>query len=125
MIIKLRKVTIFIFLLGLIISSHAQKVKGVIIAGLNVSQISGDESVGFNRWGFNVGAGAMVSLDKREKWTWSLETLITQKGAHENDNLMKYDAYLTYAEIPILIHFQDRKGKFAAGTGLSYGRLIK
>ncbi len=122
---KNRFLLIGILLLILGTNSHAQKVRGVAIGGVNISQMNGDESVGYHRWGFNGGIGGMVPLNKNGSWLIGVETLITQKGAHENSDLMKYDAYLTYAEIPVLIHFEDKKGGFTFGTGLSYGRLIR
>lgn len=117
-------------LLFVVISDYnqAQNIRGEFIGGFNLSQVDGDEVVGYRKIGFNGGVGAALPLGKN--WFVSVETLFNQKGAYKkypqnstNLNLPYYNLRLNYAEIPLLIHFNDRD-QITAGLGVSYGRLV-
>lgn len=122
----------FIFFLIILLHSalgSAQSIKGVAILGFNASQVDGDEVFGYKKFGFNAGAGAILPFG--EKWSVSIETLFNQKGAYkrfpvEYDTLPKpyYNLRLTYAEVPLLVHFTD-KNFISLGLGFSFGRLVK
>ena len=106
----------------------AQNIRGEFIGGFNLAQVDGDEVVGYRKIGFNGGVGAALPLGK--SWFVSVETLFNQKGAYKkypqnstNLNLPYYNLRLNYAEIPLLIHFNDRD-QITAGLGVSYGRLV-
>lgn len=113
-------------------SVNAQVFKGMLIGGLNMSQVEGDEVYGYNRFGGNLGAGVFVPIDKR--WGISMETLFTMKGAFQGDQYLaedslgnritgSYDLRLNYVEIPLLMHFTDRE-RITVGAGFSYSRLV-
>jgi len=115
----------------------AQGIKGEIIAGMNLSQVDGDEIYGFDKAGLNLGLGAIVPLGKH--FVFSIETLFNQKGSYQGkqeedvvtDSLgniiaiwtKEYKLKLDYLEVPVLIHFVD-KDLLSIGTGVSYGRLV-
>lgn len=114
------------------VSARAQVFKGMLIGGLNMSQVEGDEVYGFNRFGGNFGAGVYVPVDKQ--WGVSMETLFTMKGAFQGDQYLAedslgnritgaYDLRLNYVEIPLLIHFTDRE-RITVGAGFSFSRLV-
>lgn len=103
----------------------AQVIKGAAIAGLNLSQVDGDEVYGFNKAGLNIGASAIVPFS--DHWEVSIETIFIQKGSYQkpgyDDSLTgEYKLKLNYLEVPVLIHYNDR-GRMALGAGLSWGRL--
>ncbi|HBG71358.1 MAG: hypothetical protein A2W93_13955 [Bacteroidetes bacterium GWF2_43_63] len=107
---------------------HAQNIQGEFIGGFNLSQVDGDEVVGYRKIGFNGGVGAALPLGK--SWFVSVETLFNQKGAYKkyppnsnNLNLPYYNLRLNYAEIPMLIHYNDRD-QITIGLGLAYSRLV-
>ena len=111
----------------------AQRIQGAVIGGFNLSQIDGDEVYGFKKLGANVGLGAIVPLGKN--FQFSLETLFSQKGAHQKaqyyDSISPdtvytgaYKANLNYLEIPFLLMYND-KDVIIAGAGFSYGRLVR
>lgn len=107
---------------------NAQNIQGEFIGGFNLSQVDGDEVVGFRKIGLNGGVGAALPLGK--SWFVSVETLFNQKGAYKkyppntnNPNLPYYNLRLNYAEIPLLIHYND-KDQVTAGLGISYSRLV-
>ncbi len=122
---NLKVLVIGFILLVFCIPAHAQIFKGMLILGGNLSQINGDQTYGFNRIGFNVGAGVMAPLNKKRNVLMSMELLYNQIGAKETEDPFKYNTRLNYVSIPILLHFEDRKGGWMFGAGLQYSRLFK
>ncbi len=126
----------FLCVAGLCLSFTAnaqeQRFNAGIVAGINLSQIDGDDLVGYNQLGANLGIRALTYLTDR--WQVSLELLFSQKGsnASANDNpLSAFDKVrLNYVEVPVMINFLDwaQEGedysKVHFSTGLSYSRLI-
>lgn len=108
---------------------YGQGIQGAVAIGTNLSQVDGDEVVGFKKFGLNVSAIAIIPFKK--KWSISLEASYNQKGAYEklpriaqpDKSLPYYNLRLSYAEVPIIIHFTD-KGFLTVGLGMSYGRLV-
>lgn len=108
----------------------AQSIRGELIGGFNLAQVDGDEVVGYRKPGFNAGVGAALPLGGN--WFLSIETLFNQKGAYRkypneyNDSLdlPYYNLRLSYADIPLLIHYND-KNKVTFGAGFSFGRLVQ
>jgi len=109
-------------------SIYAQNIRGEFIGGFNLAQVDGDEVVGYRKIGFNGGFGAALPFSKN--WYVSVETIFNQKGAYKkyplnsnNLSLPYYNLRLNYAEIPLLVHYND-KNQITAGLGLSYGRVV-
>ena len=106
---------------------NAQIIKGEVMAGLNMTQVDGDEVYGFKKPGLNLGAGAMIPFAKN--WDLSIETNYSQKGAKQKvqnpeDTLNgAYRIYLNYLEVPVLVHYTDKE-LMSIGTGFSWGRLV-
>ncbi len=115
-----------------------QRIKGQIIAGMNLSQVDGDEIYGFDKVGMNMGVGAMVPLGKN--FSFSLETLFSQKGSYQGNQYEDvvvdtatgqviatyngmYKLKMDYVEVPFLIQYTDKE-IITAGVGFSYGRLV-
>jgi len=106
-----------------------RQIKGVLIAGMNLSQVDGDEVYGFNKIGLNAGFGGILPLG--HKFSLSVEILYNEKGSYrkippESDsikNLPYYSLKLNYLTAPIMIHFQDRD-TWTFGLGFSWGRLV-
>ena len=117
-------------LLALSSALFAQRFKGAIMGGMNISQVDGDEVVGYNRVGGHLGVAAILPLNN---WDITLETVFNQKGAWEkqqyrdtiNDYVYtgQYDLRLNYVEVPLMAHYTDR-GWITAGAGVSWGRLV-
>lgn len=108
----------------------AQRFKGAVMGGMNISQVDGDEVYGYHRIGGHVGLAAILPL---KKWDVTLETVFNQKGAYEGEQYSdsafgtvlngKYDLRLNYVEIPLVAHYTDRE-RYTVGVGFSYGRLV-
>lgn len=101
---------------------------GGLVAGMNLTQIDGDNFAGYSRKGLNLGGIVFFKMD--EHIAGSIEVLFSQKGSVSKEPQMlaagyyinKYGADLVYGEIPVMInYFDDHKNHF--GGGLSYGRL--
>ncbi|MFA8450698.1 MAG: porin family protein [Bacteroidales bacterium] len=125
----LRKELVISFLfLCITFGAKAQYIKGAAIVGVNFAQVDGDRVYGFSRYGFNIGAAAIIPI---KNWDITLETLFSQKGAYENLNYYSdvkqksgsYDLRLNYVEVPLLVHYTDKK-IFTLGGGFSYSRLL-
>ena len=112
------------------ITLHAQdtgperRFEAGVVAGMNLSQIDGDDLTGFNKIGVNV--GARVDAILTDRWRLSLEMLFAQQGAsrHKLDNpASAFDKIrLNLVEAPVMVHFQD--WKIQASAGVSYARVI-
>ncbi len=94
-----------------------------LIFGSNGSQIDGDGFAGYNHLGFNAGGKVLIVVHK--KWQPGFELLYSQKGSSENTDLLafQYKYSLDYVQIPVLIHYVDRRIMFEAGA--SYNRLVR
>lgn len=128
-----RILTAFLLLI-LVISEKevsAQRIYGALSAGLNLSQIDGDEIYGFHHAGFNVGPSVIIPFTKNKKWTVTLELDYSQLGSYQkhgpSDSITAITPYrkinLDYAVVPVLVHFTD-KNIISGGLGFSYGRLV-
>jgi hypothetical protein len=107
---------------------------GGIIAGANLSQVSGDAIEGYRKIGANFGAVTFFKL--QDNIYGSMELLYNEKGSrywHGVDPIYqsttgkvykKYGIVLPYAEIPLMLSYFDKKGS-NAGMGLSYGQLFR
>lgn len=118
-----------LLVLVLTFRGEAQIIRGGLIAGLNATQVDGDEVFGYKKYGWNLGATAIVPVTKKQ-WFVSLETIYNQKGSYQRtlySDSSKSGAYklnLNYVEVPVLLLFED-KGNMTFGMGASWGRLIK
>ena len=103
---------------------QAQRFNASILAGVNLSQIDGDDLIGYNRLGINVGGKVAAVLTKRLELNFEL--LYSQKGSNRNrtDSFRSTfdDIRLNFVEVPVYISFSD--WKFKINAGMSYGRLI-
>lgn len=116
-------------LMGWTSSTSAQSIRGELIGGFNLAQVDGDEVVGYRKPGFNAGVGAAIPIGGN--WFLSFETIFNEKGAYrkypnqyiDSLGLPYYNLRLTYADIPFLLHYND-KDKLTFGAGFSYGRLV-
>ena len=123
----------FALIFALSKSTNAQLFQATINAGLNLSQIEGDQVSGFRNAGFTGGVGVMMPLQPSNllgAWRASMEILYSQRGAYEKEAISTkapfgYSLNLQYVDIPIMIHYKDPKIDFILGLGLQYGRLIK
>ncbi len=123
------RIALFIFVLFLPFMASAQRFQGAVAFGTNLTQVDGDEAYGFKKFGFNVAAIAIIPF--KEKWALSLEASFSQKGAYEkypresnpSKSLPYYNLRLNYAEVPLMIHFTDKKF-LTVGLGLSWGKLV-
>ena len=130
---------IIIFLFSLQ-NVNAQRFKGEVIAGVNLSQVDGDMVIGYKKVGVKAGLGAMLPFswskyNVKKNWAVSMEILYNQKGARQrqfgvfdsSDALfgvnMKYKLHLDYVSLPIMLHYYDRD-IWSIAIGLQYSRLV-
>jgi len=128
-------------------SASAQRFIGGIAAGMNFTQVDGDEVFGYYKTGFNGGPFVKLMLDKKQRFSITMELLYTQKGALHNRNTFVeyiakgdtvfidplypdyekkvfYNLRTDYLEIPLLIHYEDPRAKISIGVGFSWARLV-
>lgn len=149
----MKKVTIILLLLMIFTSQNlfSQRFLGGIVAGVNLSQVDGDEVYGFYKVGANCGALLSLPLDQKKHWSVSLELLYSQKGSYKKysavgsfdtltyassmfndvdrtiafDPKMKCKLNLDYVEVPLMVHYEDHNTGWAIGAGFSWGRLVR
>lgn len=110
--------------------SHCQVLRGFASLGMIVSQLDGDEVYGFKHVGLTGGLGVMLpfNIDKPDEgFMLSTEILFSQRGAKNTNNWdpFGYTCNLNYIDIPLMIHYMDKRAGAGLGVGLQYGRLIK
>lgn len=115
-----------ILMLALVPMAQAQRIHAFVTSGLTLSQIEGDELKGFRQTGNTSGVGALAALNNSRTLGLSIEALFSQRGAY-NSYGEPYVGRITlnYVDIPLLLHFQDRRGGMLVGAGLVYGRLVQ
>ena len=118
---------LLILLAGMIFSERgmSQRILGAVSLGMNLTQVDGDEYFGYHKVGLNVGPMVAVPFSKKKSWSVSMELLYSQKGSYNsgNSDSTRYRLTLDYAEIPVLIHYTDKK-LISGGVGFCYGRVI-
>jgi hypothetical protein len=130
---KLASIVIGLLLLAKSASTQ-QRFDAALIFGVNASQIDGDQNAGYHKFGFNAGVKAYARLGSY--LSLSPELLVSQKGSRgslvgkpvSNPPFVTvspnpFTLQLTYAEIPILLHYHDRD-RAIFGAGLSYSALV-
>jgi hypothetical protein len=134
-----RFIFLFIASFSLIFSdqSFSQHILGSVSAGVNLTQVDGDEVYGYNKVGLTIGPSAIIPFGKNKRWSVTLELLFSQLGSRQkNVNTVKdtifttppkyYDGYrlsLNYVQIPVIVHFTDKR-VIAGGIGFLYGQLV-
>lgn len=104
-----------------------------LLLGMNLSQIDGDDYVGYDKVGVIGGIEGVVLLTRR--MNIAMQLLYNQKGARvHNDNLIRNTKerilQVDYAEVPLIIRYQlnqpdeFRKTILTFEGGITYGRLI-
>ncbi len=136
----MKKFFLYLTLLLLLLftsSVFSQRFLGAISAGINLSQVDGDEVYGFKKIGFNGGPSVIVPFGKDGKWSVTMEILFSMNGSYEKtyvpDTVVPdtnqpasyygYKLNLNYIQVPLLVHFTDKK-IIAAGAGFAYGQLV-
>jgi hypothetical protein len=105
--------------------AFTQRILGGIYMGANLTQVDGDEYYGFHQIGLNVGPTAIIPFGKNKKWSVGFELLFSQKGSYHRGetDTTTYRLRLNYVDIPVLVHFTDKK-IISAGAGIAYGQLV-
>jgi hypothetical protein len=101
--------------------------KALFIAGLNLSQIDGDEQAGYVQPGAHLGIGTMVKFHKN--LSVSAEILYGMKGAYKRLNANESPQYMfrqnwDYIQVPLMFNVHDKK-LVMASVGLSLNYLIR
>ncbi len=134
---KIYQNIVFLFLL-LLLGNAAQAQVGVgsrfsggFLAGVNLSQLDGDSSIGYRKIGINVGIRGAVQFSPRTRM--SVDLLYSERGSRSSDNAITRVITLNYLEVPVMFHYLDwetrDKGseayyKVGVSAGLIYSRLF-
>jgi len=121
---------ICIYMLCTISELSAQRFGSSIALGMNMSQIDGDNSYGYNKVGINGGLRLQIYTGAKSEFETGI--LYSRQGAQSRflDNsleTMRID--LHYIQVPLEYHYKDwlQEGgyhKFHFLTGLNYSRLF-
>jgi len=127
-----QKYNFFLYILSFLIlgNLNAQRFQGSAVFGFNVSQIDGDELIGFDKGGLT--GGFKLNYPLLKKSDLSLEMLYSQRGSRPKlfsaDNNLTIN--LNYFELPLLIDYKDwwmpddEFYKVGIEGGFSYSYLI-
>ncbi|TND09589.1 MAG: hypothetical protein FD123_1180 [Bacteroidetes bacterium] len=113
----------FLFLPGL--ATAQRTFKAGVLAGINGSQIHGDDAWGYDKGGF-VG-GIFVSTDPEKRVYGEMEMQYTMKGsrklaAPDKGDFFAFEYRLNYVEVPVLLRINYKKLFFEIGPG--FGVLV-
>lgn len=129
---KIKYLILTFLLYALCTTLYAQRFKGAVMGGMNLSQVDGDEVIGYKRVGGHFGVAAILPI---KNFDITLETVFNQKGAREKQQYILYDSLdnitytgeynlrLNYVEVPLVAHYTDKE-RYTVGLGFSYGRLV-
>lgn len=125
----MNKLAIYTFIIiGYFFSTkaQAQAFRAGAVAGINTSQISGDNLSGFNKPSPIL--GLFVERVFNENWSAQMELTYMGKGSRKNidtarNDFTLYRLNMHYAEIPVLAKY-NTGGKIAVEFGPSFGYLI-
>ncbi len=121
-------------LFGLLVafSANAQRFGAKAVAGFNMSQISGDQMAGFDKFGLHAGLSGNAELIP--KLHLNVEFLYSVRGSRPgifNNNIdPDIDVTLKYVDLPVYVTYSDwydeEKSFYKAYLlgGFSYGRLL-
>ena len=102
----------------------AQTFRASILAGANLSQIDGDDLLGFHQPGVNAGLRVVAVLG--DHWRVGPEIVYSQEGAKRNRNSLNISDFrriqLNSVELPLVVYYKD--WRFTAEGGVAYQRLI-
>lgn len=118
-------VLMFLFLMTNNIAS-GQSFKAAVLAGINSSQVSGDELSGFNKVGLFIGGSAILPVS--EKSLVEMELLFIQKGSKtptpkNGAANYFYKMSLNYLEVPLIYTFRPVK-YVSVHAGPTFGVLV-
>jgi len=135
-----KTIVFFCLFLGVSIFVDAQVFKGEIIGGFNLTQVEGDQQVGYRKFGVHAGVGVMFPFELKEKHSLalSMEILLNQKGARKrnyyyniadtNFNVdtrkFEYLLRLNYISIPVIFHYAEESSGLTFGVGFAYNRMF-
>lgn len=116
------KKAIILILFIVPVTLYAQRFKGGILLGMNVSQIDGDHWAGYNKAG--IVGGAFVYTDFTDRWTANMEIRYAEKGSSTSkDDPIQSKYRLQYVEIPLTVKYTMYK-KLRVEAGVSFGYLF-
>lgn len=125
---KIRSIIVFLLISASftgIDSLYGQTFKGGLSAGFVASQVSGDESAGYNKPG--IFGGPWASFKFRDNWQFQMEIIYIQKGSRENPKddqpYFKYRLKLNYVDVPLMFRYIYNE-KLEFEIGVAYGLLI-
>lgn len=125
--VRLRSIIVLMFLFLMINNiARGQSFKAAVLAGINSSQVSGDELSGFNKVGLFIGGSAILPVS--EKSLVEMELLFIQKGSKTptpKDGAANYfyKMSLNYLEVPLIYTFRAVK-YVSVHAGPTFGVLV-
>jgi len=117
-----KKIILLVFLMPLFV--YGQKIVGGVIAGVNATQVSGDNAAGYNKAG--ILAGVFASTNFTDRSGFRMELLYSQKGSRVNptdENPKQYLFRVNYIELPFIYRYHYNQ-KLIFETGLSFAYLL-
>ncbi|MFT7120344.1 MAG: hypothetical protein ACJAZ9_000517 [Neolewinella sp.] len=120
----MRKTLPLLILLFLASGLSAQTFQASIVAGMNISQIDGDDLFGFHKVGVNSGLRVVAKLNDR--WRIGPEILFSQQGAYKPNSSPNGSPFtrfhLNTLEVPLMVFYKD--WRITAEGGFSFQRLF-
>lgn len=111
-------ISFFTFPLSPITLNAQNRFDASVFAGLNMSQIDGDNAGNYNHLGLRAGVGTSFTLghDLQSPWRMVTELAFTQKGSYVEQTNIRMSA--NYVELSLLLSYNalDNRLRLAAGV---------
>jgi len=134
MLLHKNSIILFCLFFGAGFFVEAQVFKGEIIGGFNLTQVDGDQQIGYRKFGAHAGLGVMFPFEVKEQHLLavSMEILLNQKGAKKRNYYYKitdstkfeYLLRLNYISVPLIFHYAEERSGFTFGVGFAYNRMF-
>ena len=106
--------------------------KGLFSAGMNISQVDGDDEAGYRKLGAYAGIGTLVKFHKN--FSVSMEFVYSMRGAKPQfrtyldqngvEQRNRFDITYDYIDIPLSLNVHDKKF-IMFGVGLAFGSMVR
>lgn len=97
--------------------NHSREFDFSLRAGLNMSQIDGDNSGLYSHPGFYAGVNTSFPISDGDEWRFQVEIGLTQKGSH----VKQIDRHISllYVEVPLMLTYNMMDDHLRIGAGVA------
>lgn len=97
--------------------NHDRQFDYTVMMGLNMCQIDGDASGGYNKMGLHGAVNTSFPLGDNDAWRLQVEVGISQKGSYSKS--IDRTISLLYIEVPVMLTYNTADSRLRLGVGVA------